>query len=43
VTDKYEVIGHNMFSASKFSGVIENFVLVGCDAESMDLEPLKIS
>jgi len=42
VTDKYEVSGHNMFSACEFAGVIEDFVSVGCDPESMDLEPLKM-
>jgi hypothetical protein len=43
VTDKYEETGHNMISACKFSGVIEDFVLVGFDTEWMDLEPLKIN
>lgn len=42
VTDKYEVSGHKMFSACEFAGVIEDFVSVGCDRESMGLEPLKM-
>lgn len=36
VTDKYEVGRHKIFS------VIEDFVSVGCDPESMDLEPLNM-
>jgi hypothetical protein len=42
VTDKFEVSGHKMFSACEFAGVIEDFISVGCDPESMDLEPSKI-
>jgi len=42
VTDKYEVSGHKMFSTREFAGVIEDFVSVGCDPESMDLEPLEM-
>jgi len=42
VTEKYEVYGHKMFSACEFADVIEDFVSVGCDPESVDPEPLKM-